>query len=195
MLGEHGYAEKQKRLEPVCRATPVVPVPMKHTIRDVEDYYSEYRQTLMAYFRRRLPADEDPEDMTQQVFFRLAEGPDLKAVQHPRGLIFRVAVFVLRDLLRRRKTHHVPEHQGLDHDELVSESPTQDDVLAHKQKLRFFMRKLDELPPKCKQAFILHRMKHLPHAEVAKAMGISVSTVEKHMIRAIAHLNTSMENF
>ena len=43
---------------------------------------------------------------------------------------------------------------------------------------------LDELPPKCRLVFLLHRAKGMKHAEIAAELGVSVKAVENHMIKA-----------
>lgn len=45
-------------------------------------------------------------------------------------------------------------------------------------------RALSGLPPRAREAFLLSRRHGLPHVDIAAMMGISVSTVEKHVIRA-----------
>lgn len=45
-------------------------------------------------------------------------------------------------------------------------------------------RALAELPPRPREAFLLSRRHGLSHMDIAGMMGISVSTVEKHVVRA-----------
>jgi len=44
------------------------------------------------------------------------------------------------------------------------------------------------LPVRTRQAFRLHKLEDLTHAEVAQRMGISKSAVEKHIMRALRRL-------
>jgi RNA polymerase sigma-70 factor (ECF subfamily) len=44
------------------------------------------------------------------------------------------------------------------------------------------------LDERTRDAFILHRLEGWKHAEIARAYGVSVSSVEKYIIKALAHL-------
>lgn len=46
---------------------------------------------------------------------------------------------------------------------------------------------LNELPVACRTAFIMNKVEGLSHREIAETLGISVSMVEKHMLRALSH--------
>lgn len=54
---------------------------------------------------------------------------------------------------------------------------------------------LNELPARAREAFILQRSHALTYAEIAEAMGITVSTVEKHMIRAFKLLRRRLADW
>ena len=52
---------------------------------------------------------------------------------------------------------------------------------------------LEELPPRTRQVFVLCRIEGMRQKGVAKRLGVSVSAIEKHMIKAIAHLSMRLE--
>ena len=54
-------------------------------------------------------------------------------------------------------------------------------------------RSIDSLPEKCRQAFMLSRSKDLSYKDISGHLGISVSTVEKHISKALKVLRTSLE--
>jgi RNA polymerase sigma-70 factor (family 1) len=51
---------------------------------------------------------------------------------------------------------------------------------------------LASLPEKCRQAFVLSRKENLSNKEIAGQMNISVSTVEKHIVKALKVLRNSI---
>lgn len=51
---------------------------------------------------------------------------------------------------------------------------------------------VDALPVRCREAFRLSRGHGLSHAEIAEVMGISLSTVEKHIVRALSTLRDAI---
>ena len=61
-------------------------------------------------------------------------------------------------------------------------------VLEGRQSLASVLRALDELDERTRDAFILHRLEGMRHAEIADLYGVSVSSIEKYIIKALAHL-------
>lgn len=147
---------------------------------------ARYRQPLIAYFQRRVRSREEAEDLTQEVFLRLARRLDVEQIDNAEAFLFRTAVNLLRDRSRRGKTaaSHMAE---LSHRAGVEElSPER--VVESRQSLASVLRALDELDERTRDVFILHRLEGMRHAEIAGLYGVSVSSVEKYIIKALAHL-------
>ena len=49
-----------------------------------------------------------------------------------------------------------------------------------------------ELPPACREVFMLSRTQGLRYAEIAETLGISVKTVESQMGKALRHMRTRL---
>lgn len=52
---------------------------------------------------------------------------------------------------------------------------------------------LRELPEKCRQAYVWHRLDGLTQVEVAARMGLSLNTVERYIMRAMRHLRDALK--
>ena len=74
------------------------------------------------------------------------------------------------------------EHRGLSIDQVA-----QDTRISPR-----FLEALDQLPPRCRQVFLLQRYDDLTYTSIAKRLSISVSAVEKHMMRALLHFQAQL---
>lgn len=52
---------------------------------------------------------------------------------------------------------------------------------------------LAELPVRTQQIFRLNRLEGMTHAEVARQLGISDSSVQKHLAKALAHVMVRLQ--
>jgi RNA polymerase sigma-70 factor (ECF subfamily) len=55
-------------------------------------------------------------------------------------------------------------------------------------ELRRLHASLAELPPLCRDAFLLNRVEDLTHAEIAGKLGVSERTIDRYMVRTWDHL-------
>jgi len=53
---------------------------------------------------------------------------------------------------------------------------------------------LRQLPEKCRQAYIWHRLDGLSQVEVAARMGLSLNTIERYIMRAMRHLRDALQD-
>ncbi len=60
--------------------------------------------------------------------------------------------------------------------------------VAFQQKEKELLQAIRALPECCRDVFILHKLYHLPQAEVATKLGISRGMVARHMARAVTGL-------
>ncbi|MBW8813034.1 MAG: sigma-70 family RNA polymerase sigma factor [Caulobacterales bacterium] len=146
-----------------------------------------YREPLIRFFRRRTGGAAEAEDLTQEVFLRLLRRPDGEAIDNPEAFLFRTAVNLLRDRARRAGAFAAHAAELAERQDRV-EGLSPERVLEGRQSLAAAMRILEELDERVRDAFILHRLEGLKYAEIAELFGVSVSSVEKYVIKALAHL-------
>lgn len=154
-----------------------------------------YRNALLKYFQHNLGHPEDAEDLAQEVFTRFAQIVPPPAITSHEAYLFRIASNLLRDRFRRNRTHHVFQHLPVSEcaDELLGEAPSEERVYEGQERLRTFLRALNELPPKCREVFLLQRYEGMTYSAIAQRLGISASAVEKHMMKALLHLGTQLD--
>ena len=58
--------------------------------------------------------------------------------------------------------------------------------------MQMLLRAVNGLPPKCRDVFVLRMIEGLSQREIAERLGITVSTVEKHLARGLRHCKDSL---
>lgn len=150
------------------------------------------RMPLVRFFQRRVRNGADAEDLAQEVFERLARHEDLGVVEHLDGYVFTMASNLLRDRARKQATHAVGDKLFLDGAERVEEI-TPERVLLSTEAMDRFLAALAELPDRTRTILLLRRYEGLDFKEIAQRLAISVSTAEKHMVRAMNHLSRRLD--
>ena len=167
----------------------------------LEDLDRRFRRPLSVYFRRRLAGRrEDIEDLTQEVFVRLARRPDQNNGESLDGYVFKIASTVLTDWHRKRMTHRSGAHDSLDHvmegvtfSSNLIEHRNPERVLVGKETLQNLEKALAKLDERSRNILLLYRLGGLQRSDIAKRVGVSVSTVEKEIRKALAHIMADRE--
>jgi RNA polymerase sigma factor (sigma-70 family) len=156
------------------------------------DWSRRYRTPLLRFFGRRTAGVSEQEDLVQEVFVRLARRSDLHEIDDIDRYIFRSASNVLIDWRRQRSAHAAASHDTLS-DDLESPGFDPERLLLGSDALARLISAVSNLPQRTQVIFSLYHFDHKTHAEIGRALGIAVRTVEDHMARANAHLLSAME--
>lgn len=160
---------------------------------DLTRVYLEKRESLLHYFTMRLNSRAAAEDLVQEMYVRLATA-DVGPIEHPVAFLYRLGTNLMLDRARQRRRAETRDDawQDIRHvrigGEDIDNHPPADQVVADRQRLAKLLAALEDLPPQRRTAFRLHKLEGLSHAATAKAMGISLSAVEKHMSAALRQL-------
>jgi RNA polymerase sigma factor (sigma-70 family) len=124
---------------------------------------------------------ETAEDLAQDVFVKLW---GRTVTDQDRSLLFRTAQTVAIDHVRaqRVRTTHA---QMATSEQWQARAIGPDIAVAARQELYLVLQELHGLPERTRRIFFLNRLDGLSYPEIAKALGVSVSTIEKEMIRAL----------
>lgn len=146
----------------------------------------QYREPVRRYFVRRIGHYDEADDLTQELFLRIVRRGRLDDIQDAESFIFQTAANLIRDRQRRRATagNFLAQfaHNRTENYEVLSPER----VLDSKQSLHAALEALNNLDSRCRNAFMLHRLEGLKYSDIAYIYGVSVSAVEKYMIKANA---------
>jgi len=152
----------------------------------------QMRPALVKYFQRKCgPAEA--EDLAQDVLMNALRRGSWTSTEQAKGYIFRAAINRWRDHQRKARTHGV----SVEWDEAIeaslgdsglNEEKSPEHVLVVEQQLKFAAAALLRLSERTRDIFLLIRLERMKQAEVAQLLGVSISTVEKELVKALAHL-------
>ncbi|QBQ48458.1 RNA polymerase sigma factor [Brevundimonas naejangsanensis] len=144
--------------------------------------YRRYSGWLGRRLRGRVGADEAA-DVVQETYLRLAPYL-LEDIRHPKALLLRVALNLVRDERRRMALRDRAMQGAIPMWVTAADAPV--DRLHLKQVLL-------TMPPLYRDVFVLSRFDGMTYPEIALAHGISLATVERRMAKAVEHCMAQLD--
>ena len=144
--------------------------------------YLQHEAAIKKYLFRFFSRPQDVDDVAQEVFIKAFATEIRTVVRDPKRLLFRAAKHAAYSELTKKA------NMRTDYLEDMEETPVlidrgdvgAEEALNSKRKLAALSMAIAELPPVCRQVFLLRKIEGLPVKEVAARLKISVSAVEKH---------------
>ena len=158
---------------------------MKNTEQLWQRIFDTHYHNLYGFFLKRLNSPEDAADASQETFMRVVRrnGVELDA---PAGYLWRTAQNLVKEIKRTKALRSKwMNSQSMDLDKQLSQTPTPDETMEMRQMNDNIFNVLDQLSPRCREVFILHRFQGLSHKKIADQLNISLKTVKNHMVNAL----------
>ena len=149
----------------------------------VHKAYMEHQDALKRFLWQFYKRVEDVEDAAQEAYIRSFRAELDQDIKDPKAFLFRVARnYALSDLAKKSNTttdYLVDSDVSpvLEDDSHVGA----DERLESKQKLFLMLQAVAELPPKCRQVFVMRKFEGKRVKDIAETLGVSVSSVDQHV--------------
>ncbi|MDR0280505.1 MAG: RNA polymerase sigma factor [Paucimonas sp.] len=160
---------------------------------ELERAFKAHSRELRVFLYRQLHSTETAADLTQETWLRMLRQRPRTPVENLRAFIFRIGRNLAIDHLRSRasREHH---DQGLAYlYEVTGESPELIDTVAAQQELEALDAALKRMGEPEQTLFLKCRLQGMPHKDVARELGMSLSSVEKHLASALDFLRRSLQ--
>lgn len=152
-----------------------------------------HEAALRAWLARRpLSASMDIDDVVQETYAILASLDTVDHIRNPRTYMFETAKSVVLQNLRRARVVTIDALAESGAMELPSDAPSPERIALARQELGRVAAMITELPPRCREVFLLRKVRGLSQREVAHMLSLSESTVEKHMVKALQLLASAI---
>jgi RNA polymerase sigma factor (sigma-70 family) len=158
----------------------------------VAELIQEHREELHGYLVRQTRCPEAASDILQDAFLRLIHSDATNNIKNPRTFLYKVVGNLAIDHLRssnRQLARHADESELADQPD---PTPLIEHQLYTQEQIAQLQLAVSELPPRCREVFIMHKFKHQPYSVIMAELGISESTVLKHIVKAMEHCRRKM---
>lgn len=149
-----------------------------------------------AALRRRLrqmgTQPQEVEDLVAEALARAYAAQQWAAIDQGRAYLFTIARNLILDAARRSKVVSFDSIADINLLDIVDDSPSSDAVVSAREEWRRLREAVAALPERARDVFLLRRIDNLSTQQVADRLGLSVSTVEKHLAKAMALLTEAM---
>lgn len=162
--------------------------------------YGELRPDLLRFLSARLGNAAEAEEAIQDLWIRISKvsfGP----VANGRAYLYRAAQNLALDRIRERRRRMQRDAQWSETQRAPLPGPEPADprddaesLLIAREEAATLASAIAALPEAAGRAFRMHKFDEMSHAQIAAALGISRSGVEKHIALAMAHLRRAMAN-
>ncbi|KLE01307.1 RNA polymerase sigma factor [Aliarcobacter butzleri L355] len=135
---------------------------------------------------------EKAKDIIQESYSRMLDIDKISPIENKRAFLYKLAKNIVFDIVRKDK--HILSIEYFEEEYNIPEKEQPDELLFEENQQEMLFEILDTIPAKNAQAFILHVFEGFTRKEIASKMGITVSAVEKHIIRATEKIKDKLKN-
>lgn len=128
--------------------------------------------------------DFEADDIIQEAYVILSEA-DISRVSNPVGYFHTVCRNLVLRHYKKAQIVSVTAIADLQDDSLIEQTPSVEEIADARAELRFLEDAIRQLPEKYRSVFIERKINGHSQKECAKKLGMSESTVEKHLARAL----------
>jgi len=151
------------------------------------------RSSLVRRLARIVGSEPVAEDVAQSLYLRVQRIEDDPPIGNKRSFLFRLASNLAVDHIRAERSHAKLQAEAQAFLWSESAAPDSEQIATARVELARVLKAAAMLPEPTRTIFRLHRFEGLRQSEVAGRCGVSVTTVEKHVRRALAILRKARD--
>lgn len=157
----------------------------------VDQLFKDQGTALVKFLTSQYRDPDQAREIAQEAWLRIYRLDHPEALDNPRAFLFQTANNLAIDRKRRQvvELRHAEEEALKLADEA---SVSVEQTVEARESVDLVAAALRDLPEKCQRAFVMHRTQDLSYAEIARELKVSVSMVEKYIIRALKHFRNKL---
>lgn len=155
--------------------------------------FEDHNRALHSFLMMRTRNEQEAREVAQEAYVRVLQLNTPGAVSFLRAYLFKTAANIAVDRERQRATR--ARLDRLDAGEDLVDRLSPDRNLMAREELDLLEKALQELPPRYRQAFILHRFDERSTSEIARELGIEARMVRNYISRTVLYCRLRLKGF
>ena len=151
----------------------------------VSEAFLENRTFLKRFLTRFFSDHQDVEDVAQETYLRAYVAEQQKEIEQPKAYLFRIARNLALTQLTKKSTKITDYLEECGASMVIEYAAPADSEAEALETLGLYCEAVASLPEKCRQVFLFRKVHGLAHKEIAERMALSVSSVEKYLLRGV----------
>lgn len=150
-----------------------------------------YHHKLCVYANSLVKNVYSAEDIVQNVFIKVWEQRTRLKTNHAiKSFLYKLVYNEFIDLYRKNQSLFSLEKSYYD---ALNSIVLEDDSESLQHVINAVNKEIQNLPPKCKEVFILSKKEGLTNIEIAEHLDVSIKTVEAQITKAFSILRSSLD--
>lgn len=151
----------------------------------LETLYVNHHGWLKGWLRGKVGNGFDAADLAQDTFMRVLKSGQSKDIRQPRDYLATIARGLVVDWYRRQALERAFLEALACRGDGLTLSLEERAIML--ETLTQIDRMLDGLGPRSRSIFLMAQLDGLGYAEIGERMGVSITTVKNHMVKAMTH--------
>lgn len=156
--------------------------------------FLENNAFLKKFLTRFFSEQQDIEDVAQETYLRAYIAEQSKDIEQPKAYLFRTAKNIALTKLTKKSRQITTYIEDLDDSVVIGSETAIEDELEAEQTLGIYCEAVAALPDKCRQVYLLRKVHGFSHKEIAERMSLSISSVEKYLLKGILACRAFVED-
>ncbi|GFE73700.1 RNA polymerase sigma factor [Novosphingobium sp. TCA1] len=151
-----------------------------------------HERAYLDYARRTVRNDEEAGDIVQEVYAKLFTLDGWSAILNPPGYVMRMIHNQAIERIRQARVVTMQPMPAPAHLEIADDTPDSFRIVAARVQMERVQTAISNLPDRCRIALVRRRLAEETPRQIASDLGISVSTFEKRLARAVELLTHAL---
>jgi len=162
-------------------------------LSSLHDVYIRYRSELCSSVVKKFQVSRDEaEDIVHTAFARVVEIKD-QSIKNPRALLYKMSYNIAIDRKRHGAVCQKHVDSVIDSESAVVEELGPERIFEGNRQLRIVATVMREMPEKRRELLIMSRFDGLSYAEIARRVGLSETSVRKHISKGLMDCQKALQ--